>query len=267
MINNFLIEIGILHENFNDIREVILKICNNYIKTGASLIIKSVNSQKVYFNVVPKINYDVTYGYGSLAPLGNSICGDNYLIKQLDNSRIIAAISDGMGKGLNANIQSSNTLRMIDQITSMNIKTDTALQILNTMIYIQDYQEVYSTLDFIEINRQDGEALLYKAGGTTTYLFHQNGEYKKINNENLPFGIEEIINTKKIKLENNDLILLASDGVFENIINNDELEKFIVSIRHLDPQKLIYELLNHIRYAEVINRDDISIVALKIQLC
>ena len=66
-----------------------LKICDNNIKSGTSVVYKKNENHKIYFNIVPKIKYDVTYGYGSLAPLGNSICGDNYLIKQLDNSRII----------------------------------------------------------------------------------------------------------------------------------------------------------------------------------
>lgn len=266
-INSFLIEVGIVGDNFNDIKDIVLKICNNRMKNGTSIVYKKIENHKIYFNIVPKIKYDVTYGYGSLAPLGNSICGDNYLIKQLDNSRIIAAISDGMGKGLSANIQSTGTLRMIDQITSLNIMADTAMQILNTLIHIQDFQEVYSTLDLVEVNRQEGLLLIYKAGGTTTYLFHENGEFIKIMNENLPFGVEEMIDVKKVKLKNNDLIIIASDGVFENVLNTEDLERFIIDLRHLEPQKLIYELLNHIRYAEVINKDDISIIALKIKAC
>ena len=262
---NFLIELGVVGEDYNDIKNNVLKICNHFIKEGASLIYKKTSNQKHYFNVVPKIKYDVTYGYGSLAPVGNSICGDNYLVKQLENSRIVAAISDGMGKGLAANMQSTSTLRMVDQITNMDILPETSLQILNTLLYIQDYQEIYSTLDFVEINRKNGETLLYKAGGTTTYLFHQNGDFEKLLNENLPFGIEEMIDIKRMQLNNNDLIVIASDGVFENVADSSNLEKYILGIRHLEPQKIIYELLNHIRYSEVINKDDISIIALKVK--
>lgn len=264
--DSLLIEVGLVGEKFVELHNIITKICNNHLKICVSIVYKYEENNKIYFNIVPRINYNVSYGYGSLAPLGNSICGDNYLIKQLDNSRIIAAISDGMGKGLSANIQSSGTLKMIDKITNMNLLPDTAIQILNTLVHIQDYQEIYSTLDMVEINRQEGELLIYKAGGTTTYLIHQNGEFHKILNENLPFGVDELIDVKKMKLSDNDLIILASDGVFENIVNVENLEKYILDIRHLEPQKLVYELLNHLRYTEVINKDDVSIIALKIKM-
>lgn len=262
--DNFIIEVGVGGVEYKDFEHAVERICNNYLPDQVSLVFKNYTKNKTYFNIVPKINFEILYGYGALAPLGNSICGDNYLVKHLNSSKIIAAISDGMGKGVNANIQSAVTLRMLDEITNMNILSETALQILNTLIFIQDYQEIYSTLDFVEINRQKGEGLFYKAGGTTTYLFHRDGTYEKIENENLPFGLEEIIDIKKIQLKHEDLIIMASDGVFENVINTISLEEYIKSIMYLEPQKLIYELLNYTRYSDLITKDDMSIIALKV---
>ena len=77
---------------------------------------------------------------------------------------MIACICDGMGKGLNANIVSSNTLKFIDEITSLNITSETAIQIINTFYYIQDYQDIYTTLDYIEIDKNNGKLTLFKAG-------------------------------------------------------------------------------------------------------
>ena len=124
------------------------------------------------------------------------MCGDNYLVKELNNSKFIAAISDGMGKGYLANEESNSTLKLVDEVTNVDISTSTSLQILNTFYFIQDYLEKYSTLDFVEIDRNKGEVLFYKMGATTSYLFHKDGSFEKIENENLPFGIEEIIETK-----------------------------------------------------------------------
>lgn len=265
IVDNFVIEVGLYGVEFNDIKKVVEKIAENELKFEVSLVYKSFEKNKTYFNIVPKIKYEVSYGYGALAPLGNNVCGDNYLVKQLNNSKLIAAISDGMGKGIKASMQSSITLKMIDDITNMNVQPDTALQILNTLLYIQDYQEIYSTLDFVEINRQKGEGVFFKAGGTTTYLFHKNGQFEKIENDNLPFGLEELINVTKLKLQDDDLIIIASDGIFENVVNKEDLENFICELRHLEPQKLIYELLNYARYTDVVTKDDMSVIALKIK--
>ena len=57
---------------------------------------------------------------------------------------------------------------------------------------------------------------------------------------------------------------MSSDGVFENVVNSKELEEFILSIRGLDSQKMAYEILNYSRYADVLNKDDMSVIVLKV---
>ena len=222
------------------------------------------NKNKTYVILVPKVNYDIIYGYGSISKVGNSICGDNYLVKHLSNKKFVSVICDGRGKGMNANIISSKTLKLLDDITNTNISGETSIQILNSLYYIQDYQENYTTLDYVEIDKNTGEMLLYKAGATYSYVIHDDGSFEKIENEHLPFGLNELIITKKIMLKDNDLVLLASDGIFDNVININEFEKFILSIRSLEPQKISYELLNYARHADLISKDDMSVVVLKI---
>lgn len=262
--NDFLIEVGIKGESFKNIKEIVEEICNIYIENKVTCLFKSASRGRTYFTIIPKINFEVEYGYGSIAQEGNNICGDNYLIKNLNNSKLIAAISDGMGKGYVANQESSTTLKLVDEITKTSLTTETALQILNTFYFIQDYLEKYSTLDFLEIDRSKGEVLFYKMGAASSYIFHSNGTYQKIENDGLPFGIEEIIEAKKFKIKDNDLIVMASDGIFENIVDEKELENYIKGIMHLSPQKITYEILNYARSHKSKTMDDMSVITLKI---
>ena len=55
-------------------------------------------------------------------------------------------------------------------------------------------------------------------GGTTSYIVKKDGKIDKIVNRNLPFGTGDNIENYNYTLENGDLILMSSDGVFENII-------------------------------------------------
>jgi serine/threonine protein phosphatase PrpC len=57
---------------------------------------------------------------------------------------------------------------------------------------------------------------------------------------------------------------MASDGIFENIVNEEELEKFINGIKHLAPQKITYEILNYARKNKKRVGDDMSVISLKI---
>ncbi len=264
--NDFIVEVGLVGIVFTEEQKHIEAICNHYIQTQATVLYQKTSKNKTYFTVVPKTHYEVSYGYGSLAHIGNNVCGDNYLVKQLDSSKIIAIICDGMGKGVNANIQSTRALKLLDEITNAQITSETSLHILNSFYYIQDYQEKYSTLDFLEIDRQTGTALVYKAGATATYIIHEDGVIEKIENENLPFGLNEMIMSRTIQLNSNDLIVMASDGVFDNIINEKDFEDYIKSIRYMDPQKITYELLNYAKNTDVLNKDDMSVITLKIKV-
>lgn len=262
--SDFLFEVGITGQSFKEIEEKVEIIMNHYLPSKCSCVFIRTEKNKIYIKVVPKINFEIDYGYGSIAQDGNNVCGDNYLVRQLSSSKLVAAISDGMGKGYSANQESNNTLRLVDNIISVDLNTETALQILNTFYHIQDYLEKYSTLDFLEINRSTGEGTFYKMGASSSYVFHEGGSFQRIENSNLPFGLDEMVDAKKIALRKNDLIVMASDGVFENMENERELELFMKSILHLDPQKITYEILNYVRRNKVKANDDMSIIALKI---
>jgi len=263
--NDYIIEIGIIVISYYDEKENIENVCSHYLENLSTCNLKDIIKNKTYVTIIPKTNFDISYGYGSISKVGNSICGDNYLVKDLSNKKFISVICDGMGKGLNANIISSRTLRLLDDITNTNISGETSIQILNSLYYIQDYQENYTTMDYTEIDKHTGEMLMYKAGATYSYIIHSDNTFEKIENEHLPFGLNEYVSTKKIQLKDQDLVLLASDGIFDNVINLDAFENFILSIKNLEPQKISYELLNYARHTDLIAKDDMSVVVLKIK--
>lgn len=261
-VDDFVIEVGIRGVNFFDIKDTINSICDNYVQSKTSIIFIKYENNKTYFNIVKKVLYKIDYGFGSLAQ--ERLNGDNYLIKELSNSRFVCAISDGMGKGTVANNESANTINLVDEITKTPLAISTALQILNTFFFIQEYLEKYSTLDFLEIDRSSGDAAFYKMGANTSYLFHKNGTFEKIENESLPFGLEEEISEKKVKLNSGDVVIMTSDGVFENIQSNDDLENYIMSVIHLSSQSIANEIMNYAKNAKRNTNDDISIIALKV---
>lgn len=263
--NDFLITIGIKNKTYDEVKEIIETMSKSFIQTDISVILYKKQDNNIYLNIIPKLKIDVTYGYGSLSCDEVDICGDNYLVKEMKNGRFISAISDGMGNGYRAFYESDTTLKLIDDIISLNIATDTALEILNTYYSIQEYLEEYATLDFLEINRYQKKAVFYKMGATTSYIFKKNGKIDKIINKNLPFGIDEEVDMNIYDLDVGDLILMSSDGIFENVINIEDFESFINNIKNYPPQRIVYEILNYTLSHKIKTKDDMSIVALKVQ--
>lgn len=263
--NDFNLKIGISNEKYQSIKNTIYLIASNILNQEISIILDNETKDKTYINIVPKIKIDITYGYGALSCDGEEICGDNYLIKEVNNGHFISAISDGMGKGYKAFYESDMTLKLVEDIIKLNLTSGTALEILNSFYAVQEYLEQYATLDFLEINRYTKCANFYKMGATTTYIFRQDGKIEKIINKSLPFGLDEEITSTNYELKNGDLILMSSDGIFENIIDEDKLNSYIESIKALPPQKIVYELLNYTSNSKLKTKDDMSIIALKIQ--
>lgn len=262
--DDFNLKIGIKHEGFDEIRNTVKLIASNILGKKVSVIVDTEERGNIYINVVPLIKIDITYGYGALSCDGEEICGDNYLIKEINNGHFISAISDGMGKGYRAFYESDMTLKLVEDIIKLNLTSGTALEILNSFYAVQEYLEQYATLDFLEINRYTKSATFYKMGASTTYIFRSNGTIDKIFNKSLPFGLDEEITDVTYNLKDGDLILMSSDGIFENIIDETALQEYIESIKELPPQRIVYELLNYTINHKIKTKDDMSIIALKI---
>lgn len=263
--HDFLIKIGIKNTSFDKIKTILTTLFETIVEEEVSVELISEENTTLYIHIMPKLIIDVIYAYGNIPADSQTISGDNYLVKEQDNGHILFAISDGMGKGYSAFYESDMTLHLVEDIVHLNIESSTALEILNTFYTVQDYLERYATLDFLDINRHSGLATFYKMGANTTYIFKQNGNVEKIINKSLPLGIDEEVDQKTYNLEDGDLIIMSSDGVLENLIDNDQLESFIQSSSNLLPQQLVYEILNYTTTHDMKAKDDMTIIVLKIQ--
>ena len=108
-------------------------------------------------------------------------------------------------------------------------------------------------------------ANIYKLGASTSYIFHEDNTFTKIENNSLPLGIEEDVLRKEITLKNNDLVLLSSDGIFENVVEENKLLDLIKMLKDETPQKIAYEVLEYTLNSKVKVKDDMSIVILKVE--
>lgn len=262
---DYLFEIGIKDYEFDKLKDQVKYIGDLLLPSRVSVTYDKTLEHTTYIKVIPEIKLDILYGFGALSSDGNNICGDNYLIKELSNGKFISAISDGMGKGYSAFCESNMTLSLVEDVLGLDIDSSTALEILNSFYVIQDYLERYATLDLLEINRYTFNARFYKMGGTTSYIVKKSGLIEPIFNKNLPFGIDDSLEQYDYKVEDGDLILMSSDGIFENIEVKESLESFIRSIRHNAPQKIAYELINYTMNSHLKVKDDMTLIVLKIK--
>ena len=259
---DFLIEVVASKKDVS--KKDLYTLIKNSLKLSTNIDIEEVDDYYVYI-ITPMQKIHINYGYGSLSSKQNELCGDNHLIKSYQNGHFLAAISDGMGKGYKAFEDSKRVLDALDSLCYCATSVNTNIEILNLLYILQGYTERYSTIDAIDINRSTMNANIYKLGASSSYIFHEDNTFTKIENSSLPLGIEEDVLRKEIELKYNDVILLSSDGVFENIINESELLELIKTIKNELPQKIAYEVLQYTINSKVKVKDDMSIVILKVE--
>lgn len=231
-----------------------------YFYTSNTTIQIKENSVLIY----PKKTFKIIYDSATLSHNNCQISGDNFMFKNINDANFICALSDGMGSGYYAYQLSQQTLKMVDQITDCSIEFETSLEILNNFFKTKDSVDSYATLDFIDINLSTGVLNLYKMGSSTTYIYRE-GKVYPIYNNNLPFGINDLITKEQFNLKNDDLVILVSDGVTD-YINENTLINFIENLHKESPHKIVYEILQKIYYENNNQiKDDMSCIVLKLK--
>ena len=147
---------------------------------------------------------------------GQSVSGDSVLHFETDNGKFYVILCDGMGSGNEARHESKMTAELLKEFIKANIKTETAIKMINSSLSLKTKREIFSTVDILEINLLNGKTYLYKVGGAQSYI-KCSGKFETVFSKSLPIGIIDDIKITHIKktLKNNDMIVMVSDGISE----------------------------------------------------
>lgn len=194
--------------------------------------------------------------------------GDNYSDVMLLNNNHLIALCDGMGSGKKASSQSSRVLNMLEDLLNGNTEEMLAIKTINSLLVLEDEEEVFSTLDMMLFDLNTAQATFIKAGAVSSYI-KRNRQIIKIQKDCLPIGIIEDVNMKKqtYELQDGDMIIFMSDGYLSAINNNEEyLVEKLSSSTTKNPQRLADELFNEaVNICDNDIKDDITILVSKVK--
>src|SRR5690625_1390512 len=101
--------------------------------------------------------------------------------------------------------------------------------------------EIFSTLDLAMIDMQTAHVQFLKIGSTPSFIKRRQ-QIIKIESSNLPIGIVEEFDVEVVdeELQEGDLLIMTSDGVFEapKLIQNQEiwLKRIIQKLKQMIPK-------------------------------
>ncbi|MGG5254555.1 stage II sporulation protein E [Neobacillus sp. SM06] len=213
----------------------------------------------------------VDTGVAHAAKDGGFVSGDSYSTIELGGGKFAIAISDGMGNGERAHIESTETLKLLQKILKSGIEEKVAIKSVNSILSLRTTDEIFSTLDLAMIDLQNAAAKFLKIGSTPSFI-KRGDRVIKIQASNLPMGIlqEFEVDVVSQQLKAGDLLIMMSDGVFEGPkhVENYELwmKRKIKELETDDPQEVADLIMEEvIRSRSGLIGDDMTVTVAKIK--
>lgn len=212
----------------------------------------------------------VETGIAYAAKNGGFVSGDSYTTIEIGAGKYALAISDGMGNGERAYLESKETLALLEQILQSGIDEEIAIKSINSILSLRTTDEVYATLDLAIVDLQDAQSKFIKVGSTPSFI--KRGERViKIQASNLPIGIIQDFEVDVVseQLKAGDLLIMMSDGIFEgprHIENMDLwLKRKILELETDDPQAVADIIMEEvIRSSDGYIDDDMTVLVAKV---
>ncbi len=161
--------------------------------------------------------YSIDIGTSGYARSG-AVSGDSYICKELSDGRYIIILSDGMGKGEAAAVESSLAVKTLANLIEAGFDIEIALRTLNSILLLKSEEEIFSTIDIGIFNRNSGRFKLYKVGAASTFV-KRGDRVDTVKMAALPMGIVDglKIDFVSLKLQPGDQIIMVSDGITDSV--------------------------------------------------
>lgn len=145
---------------------------------------------------------------------GKNVCGDYYRCFKDSFSRQTVLLSDGMGTGSRAAVDSAFTCETFCNLIKSGLDEKTAASAVNCAMIIKSTDESFSTIDFLRLDPVLKTAEIFKCGAAPSFVLKKK-KASVIETESTPIGILDNVNMSAtaFDVEAGDIIIVASDGV------------------------------------------------------
>jgi stage II sporulation protein E len=174
-------------------------------------------------------------------------CGDCCLHDSINRGRYMLAISDGMGSGRAAAMESGVTISLLEKFMTAGYERNSAIKAINSVLLLRSCEENYATIDLGIIDLYNGVGEFIKIGSATTFI-KSGDEVCTLRSSSLPVGIVDDIEVESeiIELKDGDLIIMVTDGVEDSMgLENEKwLDEAIGSLESGNPRDIADRLLH-----------------------
>lgn len=195
---------------------------------------------------------------------GEEICGDSFEEACLHGGFSALILSDGMGHGKDAAIDSKMTVNLVSRFLGLGFSVENCISLVNSALMLKSDEETLSTLDVAIFDLCSGSVSIKKAGAAPSFI-KRGKRISKVEMGSLPLGIlgKTSVRSMDMRLSKGDIVILCSDGLCA--LTDEEIEKIMKENAEIPIDNLCKILVESA--AEIDNgaaKDDITVIAAQI---
>ena len=217
------------------------------------------------FYYAEEAGFHVLTGVAKAIKETEKISGDNYAFFESDAGNLTIVLSDGMGSGDKACMDSTMVVELTEKFLEAGFQTEMAVRMINSALLTGEENANMSTLDLCSLDLYSGECRFVKVGSACSYIKRQH-LVNRISAGNLPLGVFQSPDMEIVgrELMDGDYVIMISDGVLDALsqgIGEDMLSELIGSMNLENPGEMANSILNFcIRECKGHIRDDMTVL-------
>lgn len=191
----------------------------------------------------PDLKCRLALGVANTGKNGSLVSGDSHAFFHLKGGRLALVLSDGMGVGPRAALESGITISLLGHLLDSGFGHDLAIKTVNSILVLRSPGESFATVDLAVVNVYTGQADFIKIGAVPAFLL-RGTEVGLIKASSLPVGIVEDIEVASMsrKLQPGDVLVMVTDGVLDAYQGPEEREDWLAGVlrevAHMAPQQM-----------------------------
>lgn len=259
---------GLQESSVSLIEKIVSDVMKKEYKSMDDDVLAESKDDTAVITLIPKPKYNMNIAVSRYAKTEN-ICGDSHICTYLRDNEYMIALSDGMGSGEKAARESMITINTLYYLLKAGFDVELALNAMNSMLVLKSTEEIFSTVDMSLINLNTGKTKFFKIGAAAAFI-KRSQEVEVIKYAALPIGMIDKIKIDEIetKIQENDIIIMISDGITDAVIEDIKLEwikEIIANITSKDPQTISDLIISQAvsKYGER-EKDDMTVITVVI---
>jgi serine phosphatase RsbU (regulator of sigma subunit) len=184
-------------------------------------------AREIQLAMLPRERPEVPWlDIAALSLPATEVGGDYYDFFELDPQRLVIVVGDVAGHGLASGIVLSGVRSCLSLLAEDLRDPMAVIERLHRMVRQTARHRMLVTLSILLLDHEKGEAVLTSAGHPPILLRRRAGPVEEIGISSLPLGagLLETFETRTFTVEEGDVLLLQTDGVYET--SDEEGEQF-----------------------------------------